>query len=115
GEPHARRLTTRLEAGAVVVHGQLRTTIGSSFERDPTRRGTGVATDVRERLAGDLHDVGRARRELGRHTVVELDDRDHAGSLLELRGDQPQRVRELPIGEDPGSQTEDVVSKITNG
>ena len=77
--------------------------------------GRGVPADVRERLARELHDVGRAARELGGHLIVDVDDRERRSvRSSNSRRELLQGLVELPVGEDPRPQPEDVVAQVAD-
>ena len=97
--PSPSSTSTRLETAAIIVDHQDRT-LRSPAERYTAGRRLGVTSDVRQRLARHLHDVGRDRGELGGDPRVDVHDRDDSGALLELRAELTQRLIELTIGED---------------
>jgi hypothetical protein len=45
---------------------------------------------------------------------VDLDDRDHSDLLLQLRGQPVQGLVELAVGQDAGTQPENVVAQVTD-
>ena len=73
-----------------------------------------MTPDVRERLVGDLHDVGRLRGQRRCDGRVDVDDRDDLGLGLELLGQLLQSLAEVSVRQDAGAQAEDVVAQVAD-
>ena len=86
---------------AVVVDLELGAAVGAA-QADAARCGLGAGGPRSKGLAHELYHLGRATRELGRSTVVDVDDREHVGPLLELERELLERLVELTVGEDTG-------------
>src|SRR6266567_4037072 len=104
-----------VEAAAVIVDLQQRRGAPLvTVQRDPAGRRAGVAAHVGERLARQLDDLGRAGSQRRGGVGVDLGDRHHAAAVAELLHHLLQRRPELPVGQDPRLQPEDVVAQVTD-